>query len=131
MRGLPGSGKSTFCEVLSENGKYPVFSIDEYFTKDGNYQFVFDQNHLAYKACEEKVLKALSANTPKVFVDHTFTLEWEMVPYFKMAREKGYRVFVLTMENRHGGENIHGVSEEQLKKMGEKFKVGLYPGQDL
>ncbi len=31
IRGLPGSGKSSLARLLSENGKYPVFSIDDYF----------------------------------------------------------------------------------------------------
>jgi predicted AAA+ superfamily ATPase len=31
LRGLPGAGKSTLAKLLSENGKYPVFSIDDYF----------------------------------------------------------------------------------------------------
>ena len=32
LRGLPGSGKSSLAFTLSENGKYPVFSVDDYFT---------------------------------------------------------------------------------------------------
>ncbi|EMP07134.1 AAA domain protein [Leptospira interrogans serovar Pyrogenes str. 200701872] len=32
LRGLPGAGKSRLAKLLSENGKYPVFSVDDYFT---------------------------------------------------------------------------------------------------
>ncbi len=32
LRGLPGSGKSTLATLLSENGKYPIYSIVDYFT---------------------------------------------------------------------------------------------------
>ena len=32
LRGLPGSGKSTLAKLLSENDKWPVYSIDSYFT---------------------------------------------------------------------------------------------------
>ena len=54
LRGLPGSGKTTLANLLSENKKYPVFSIDDYFTDEkGKYHFKFDENHLAYKLCEE------------------------------------------------------------------------------
>jgi adenylate kinase family enzyme len=61
LRGLPGSGKSTLAKELSENRKYPVFSVDDYFTdsKTGIYKFEFDKNHLAYKQCEEKVKQNL------------------------------------------------------------------------
>ncbi len=126
LRGLPGSGKSTFAAVLSEENKYPVFSIDSYFTDEsGNYNFIHTDNHLAYKACENQTEEQLAGGTKKVIVDNTFTLEWEMEPYFKMANNYDYRVFVLTVENRHSGKNIHEISEEQIEKMRQKFRVIL------
>ena len=126
LRGLPGSGKSTLAGVLSENGKYPVFAIDQYFTDaNGHYLFNHLENHLAYEACESKTLSAMKEAIEKIILDNTFTLDWEMEPYFKMAKENDYRVFVLTVENYHGSNNIHGISEEQMKKMGEKYKVKL------
>jgi cytidylate kinase len=126
LRGLPGSGKTTLAEVLSEEGKYPVYSVDDYFTDEqGNYEFHFDKNHLAYKACEENVLKDMKAGIKKIFLDNTFTLEWEMEPYFKMASEFNYRVFVVTVENRHKGMNTHDIPEEAIRKMAEKYKVIL------
>ena len=56
LRGLPGSGKTTLAALLSEQGKYPVFSIDSYFTNvaTGEYVFDFAKNHLAYRQCEEQ-----------------------------------------------------------------------------
>jgi predicted kinase len=126
LRGLPGSGKSTLAEVLSEGGKYPVLSVDSYFSaEDGTYEFRFRENHLAYKKCEEDTAAAMRNGLPKIFVDNTFTLEWEMEPYFRLAGELRYRVFVVTVENRHGGKNIHGIDEESLRKMADKYKVIL------
>ena len=126
LRGLPGSGKSTLAGVLSENGKYPVFAIDQYFTDaDGLYDFNHLENHLAYEACEKKTLAAMKKFIAKIILDNTFTLDWEMEPYFKMAKENDYRVFVVTVENYHGSKNIHGISEEQMRKMGEKYRVRL------
>jgi len=129
LRGLPGSGKSTLAALLSEQGKYPVCSIDSYFTdkETGAYHFDPYSNHLAYKKCEEETANAMQAGNEKVFVDNTFTLEWEMEPYFKMASERGYTLFVLTVENRHGGSNVHHISREQLEKMAAKYKVQLMP----
>ncbi len=128
LRGLPGSGKSTLAKLLSENSKYPVFSIDDYFTDatTNDYTFNFNENHLAYKNCETLVRKTMQAGIEKIFVDNTFTLEWELEPYFKMAAEFGYKIFVVTVENRHHGKNIHGVKDEQINKMAEKYKVVLY-----
>jgi predicted kinase len=127
LRGLPGSGKSTLAKVLSEGGKYPVLSIDDYFTnpQTGEYKFEFSENHLAYKNCEERTKTLMEKGIEKIFLDNTFTLEWEMESYFKLAATFGYQVFVVTVENRHGSGNIHGISNEQLKKMAEKYKVVL------
>lgn len=126
LRGLPGSGKSALAELLSEKGKYPVHAIDQYFTdKNGNYLFRFEENHLAYTQCEMQTRESMEKRIEKVFVDNTFTLEWELEPYFKMAADLKYFLFVLTAENRHGNKNIHGVSDEQLKKMAEKYKIVL------
>lgn len=129
LRGLPGSGKSTLAKLLSENGKYPVFSIDSFFTNPDNgvYEFDYKNNHLAYKNCEEQTKTALIKNISKVFIDNAFTLEWEMEPYFKMAKEYDYHIFVLTVENRHSGKNIHNISQEQLQKMAAKYQVKLLP----
>lgn len=127
LRGLPGSGKTTLAKELSENGKYPVFSVDDYFTdQQANYKFEFEKNHLAYKQCENNTRISMQNNISKIFIDNVFSLEWEMEPYFKLASEFNYKIFVFTIENRHGGKNIHDISTEQLKKMAEKYKVVLY-----
>lgn len=126
LRGLPGSGKTTLAKLLSENGKYPVLSIDDYFTApNGEYRFEFDKNHFAYKQCEEKTLAEMKKCVEKIFVHNCFTLEWEMEPYFKMAAKNNYHVFVLTVENRHQSKNEHNITQEQLEKMATKYKVVL------
>ena len=126
LRGLPGSGKSALAALLSENRKYPVHSIDQYFTdNEGHYQFRFEENHVAYALCEKNTLQSLKSGIDKIFVDNTFTQEWELEPYLKMAADFNYYLFVVTVENRHGNKNIHQVTNEQLRKMAEKYKVVL------
>lgn len=130
LRGLPGSGKSTLASLLNEKGKYPVLSIDSYFTNSvtGEYTFEFTNNHLAYKNCQDQTRFNMEKGCEKIFVDNTFTLEWEMKPYFKLAAEYDYALFVITVENHHGNNNTHGISREQLEKMALKYKVKLIPG---
>jgi predicted kinase len=128
LRGLPGCGKSTLAALLSENGTWPVYSVDDYFTDPdtGRYRFDFQNNHLAYRQCEERTRDALASGAAKVFVANTFTLEWELEPYFRMARDAGCRVFVVTVENRHGGTTVHDdITPDQLRKMAEKYRVVL------
>lgn len=128
LRGLPGAGKTTLANELSENGKYPVFSVDDYFTdkNSGNYIFNFAQNYIAYQLCQENTRKSMSEKIEKIFIHNTFTIEWELEPYFILAAFFNYKVFVVTVENRHKNANLHNVSNEQLQKMAEKYKVVLF-----
>ena len=117
LRGLPGSGKTTLAKVLSEEGKYPIHSVDDYFTdkETGDYQFDFRNNQYAYKQCEELTEGSMLQSISKVIVHNTFTLDWEPEPYFRLAAKYNYNLFVVTVENYHQTGNAHNVSEEQLK----------------
>ena len=64
-------------------------------------------------------------NEPLIYVANTFTQDKEMARYIKLAKEKGYKVHTIIVENRHGGENIHGVPAEVLDKMSGRFSVKL------
>jgi hypothetical protein len=45
--------------------------------------------------------------------------------YFELAKEHGYRVYSLVVENRHSGTNSHGVPEEKLVQMKNRFEICL------
>ncbi len=125
IRGLPGSGKSTLATVLAE-GKYPIFSVDDYFTDEkGHYHFEYDKNHLAYRQCQESVLASIAEGVKKIFIANTFTMDWEMKPYFAMAKNSGYQIFVVTVEKYHEGKNIHQIPDDQIDRMVGKYKLKL------
>ncbi|MCC7232822.1 MAG: ATP-binding protein [Bacteroidia bacterium] len=126
LRGLPGAGKSTLAEVLAAEEDVKI-SIDDFFTDpvSGKYQFDHRTNHLAYRHCEERVKKAMGDNRPRIFCHNVFSRTEEMAPYLTLAKEAGYRVFVVTVENYHGGGNRHEISEEQVQKMRDKYKLSL------
>ncbi|HOZ87059.1 MAG TPA: AAA family ATPase [Bacteroidia bacterium] len=127
LRGLPGSGKSTLARLLGDHGRWPVFSVDDYFTDphNGRYEFKFAENHLAYQQCRENTEAAMAKKTEKIILDNAFTLDWELEPYFKLAADHQYLVFIVTVENYHGGKNKHGISDEQISKMAAKYRVRL------
>lgn len=127
LRGLPGSGKTTLAKLLSEGGKHPTFSVDDYFTntETNEYMFDFSKNHLAYKQCENNTLQSMLRSKEKIIIHNTFTMDWELEPYFKLASKHQYNLFVVTVENYHKQGNTHAVTTEQLQKMAEKYKVKL------
>jgi predicted kinase len=124
LRGLPGSGKSTLANLLAPNSTYEA---DDYFY-DSNGVYNFDATKLkeAHTVCQDKTNACLLFKLNKiVIVSNTFTQEWEMEPYIKMAERHGYRVQTIISENRHKSDSIHGVPEESLQKMRERFEIKL------
>lgn len=146
IRGLPSSGKTTLANLLSENGKYPVLSADMYFEdSDGNYDFDITKIKDAHKWCQYQCeglmwgnVGSIKYNDPfkhdtyfagddkfKIFIANTFTTEWEMQPYFDLAKKYDYQVFTIIVENRHGNKNNHNVPDETILKMKNRFDVKL------
>jgi hypothetical protein len=64
-------------------------------------------------------------NANLIIVSNTFTQEWEMAAYYDMAKNYGYRVTSIIVENRHNGVNSHNVPEEKLVQMKERFEISL------
>jgi len=122
LRGVSGSGKSFAAYTLSG---CKVFSADDYFISDGKYQFIADQIAQAHIDCHIKCEHAMNIHGCHVAVANTFTREWEMEPYFDLAKKYGYTVISLIVENRHGGKNTHGVPEEKVQEMRDRFEVKL------
>jgi predicted kinase len=122
VRGLPGSGKSTFASSLTPNHwESDMYFINEY----GEYKFNPDEIKNAHQWCRDMVEGAMKHNLSKIAVSNTFTQEWEMKPYHKLAELYGYKVFHIVVENRHGGVNIHNVPEEVFYKMKMRFEINL------
>jgi predicted kinase len=122
VRGLPGSGKSTFAKTLGgQHYEADMYFIDE----EGNYNFDGSKIKDAHKWCKSFVETDMLLEYPKIVVSNTSTQEWEMKPYFDMAKEYGYTVFSVVVENRHGGKNTHGVPEDKIEQMCNRFEIKL------
>ena len=121
LRGLPGSGKSTLAKTIGG----PVFEADNYFMFDGVYKFNPSLLEVAHNECRDRTQIAMADGHEKIIVSNTFTQEWEMEVYYELAEKYGYRVFSIIVENRHGGVNEHGVPDDKLKIMKNRFEVKL------
>jgi predicted kinase len=126
LRGLPGSGKSTLAKMLVGDKDYCHKEADMFFVDgDGNYNFKPSKIKQAHKWCQEEIEFVMKYAHSPVVVSNTFTQEWEMEEYYKLAERYGYRVHSLIVENRHGGINEHNVPEEKLEQMKTRFEVKL------
>lgn len=122
LRGLPGAGKSTLAKSLG--GKH--IEADMFFLNEDGTQW-FDGKKVpdAHRWCQSIVGGWMSDNEERIVVSNTFTQEWEMKDYYDWAKDFGYKVYTLIVENRHGGINEHGVPEKTIQKMKNKFEIKL------
>ena len=122
LRGLPGAGKSTVAKMFPDARN---FEADMYFiAPDGTYTFDPSRIKDAHEWCRRNVENTMSFGKD-VVVSNTFTQEWEMKAYYELAEKYEYQVVSLIVENRHGGKNIHGVPDDKLEIMKNRFEVKL------
>ena len=121
FRGIPGSGKTTAAKSLG----LMTFEADQFFMEDGEYKFDPTKLREAHQWCKDQVEYVMINGVPKVAVSNTFTQEWEMTPYFELASKYGYMVITMVVENRHGGTNEHGVPDDKLEIMKNRFEIKL------
>ena len=130
LRGLPGSGKSTFANYMFSNN---IFEADKYFyDEDGTYNFDVTKLHAAHKWCQLRVEHAMEDNLEsngqyfsEIVVSNTSTTEKELEPYLKLAEKYDYKVVSLIVENRHGNKSVHNVPDETMEKMRNRFDIKL------
>lgn len=113
VRGLPGSGKTTMARVLALVG-YEHYEADQYFERDGQYQFNPSELPKAHAWCLARVKESMARGVSCV-VANTFTRRWEMQTYIDAATDAGFRVRVI---EAHGEwENCHGVPADAIDRM--------------
>ena len=120
LRGLPGAGKSTLAKMICSQH----VEADMFFIQDGEYKFDASKLKQAHAWCQDKT-EVWMRNGYNVVVSNTFTQEWEMEAYYKLAEKYGYQVHSLVIENRHGGINEHGVPADKLEQMKNRFEIKL------
>ena len=117
VRGLPGSGKSTFASYLDAE----VWEADQFFQELDGYKFDPSRLKEAHAWCRDGVRQEMELGTARIAVANTSTQKWEYEPYLELAKEFGYRVFVITVEGDHG--NIHDVPEDAIARMHARWEA--------
>jgi len=102
MRGLPGSGKSSWAQCLKEHcgseQSTTIVSADNFFEKTGQYERHFEQSRLAeaHEFCRVNFVRELgNKKKSAVIVDNTNSRLAEYKFYIDMARKAGKRHLVV------------------------------------
>jgi len=137
LRGLPGSGKSTFAiELLKEHGinseldKY-ICCTDDFFYNDGIYKFIPQKLSEYHSKNLCKFIHRLKSNLPIVICDNTNIKKWEYKAYEEIGMCFGYDIKIKTvgkiksLDFQHNcfKNNKHGVLLKAIRTMANAFEV--------
>ena len=120
LRGVPGSGKSTYAKnlikYLTDVGFTAVsYEADTYFyDKDGNYNWNPDLLNNAHMWCQHRVSEALMTHD-FVIVANTNIDRKSVQKYIKIAKECNAEYVVLRLGTRF--QNVHEVPAEVVENM--------------
>jgi predicted kinase len=122
LRGIPGSGKNSFAELLNTKA---ICSADDWHTHKGKYNWLPQNVSVAHEWCQRKCRRFMKKQAERIVIANTNTTERELQPYLDLARQFGYKIYSVIIENRHGSANIHNVPDETLEKMKNRFKDNI------
>ena len=117
VRGVPGSGKSTFAAKVF-SGAFHVEN-DMFHVKDGEYRFDFNRQKDAVSWCMDMCETALR-NGMDVVVSNTFTKRRYIMAYVKLAEKYGADVYVYRMAGSF--KNCHSVPAAVFENMKKGFE---------
>lgn len=126
IRGVAGSGKSTFAKLLAKPYNAKIVENDKYaYNDDGVYDWKEEDLYKYIKQAKNDFVKHIENEEPMIIVSNV-NVKWKAFKfYFNLAKENGYKVTTLVMENRNETESIHDVNEEVRQGMRENFQIKL------
>jgi predicted kinase len=124
IRGLPGSGKTTFAKTLLGCNH---IEADSYFVVKGVYTFDREKLSEAHNACHWDAWIDMSQGR-NIVISNTFSQRWEMMPYLEMAQKFRYTTVVIDLfdsglsDEKLSERNIHGVPVEKISQMRSRWE---------
>lgn len=126
IRGIPGSGKSTFGNQLALfNIVLVSLETDKLFMNTNN-EYEFDSSKLGeYHARIQEITANYLKRGISIAVSNTSTTEKEVNTYKDIADSVGANFFSIIVENRHGNSNLHSVPDTVIQNMKSRFSIKL------
>jgi broad-specificity NMP kinase len=123
VAGIPGSGKTTFAEFLKAHMGGEVVCTDDWFMKEGEYQFDITKLGQAHLETREYLKELIGGGVSPLIFANTNTQTWEFHDIVKCAEDHGYQVFPIVMRRNkeQAFESLHGVPEDTISRMQERL----------
>lgn len=122
VRGLPGSGKSTYAkELVRNNPSFVHLEADQFFVSPFSAKYVFKGELIKYahQLCVANTVFSLSHNR-SVVVSNTFIKLWEMEEYFKIEELLHPSFKIVEMETMY--ESVHSLPNHKIRTMKSKWE---------
>ncbi|TAG47216.1 MAG: ATP-binding protein [Betaproteobacteria bacterium] len=120
LRGLPGSGKSTFAKRLAAEHGFTHLEADDHFYVKGEYRFDPARAADAHALVARDALSAMLGGQ-RIVVANTHVRLWEMAAVVGAATLAQKRFCFVECRGEFG--NVHGVPAEVIAAMRERWEA--------
>lgn len=117
--------KSVFARLFLKNHVVICEADDWFIDKNGKYTFDNKKLGHAHTYCMNKFDAALKAKRSLVIVSNVNCETKHLKYYLDNAKENGYKVFSIVIENRNNTKSVHNVPDSSILKMEETLRRNL------
>jgi len=118
FRGVSGSGKTTFIKKFVKKGI--IHSTDNFFYKDGKYEFNIKKLSVFHQKNFEEFVKSLKKREKNIVLDNTNLRYKDVKKYIIETKKRGYKIILVDFKPKsiywHFKRNIHSVPKNIIKK---------------